>query len=237
MTTTLSGPFVEFTANYTHADELGGKLTSLFSTNGIRTHFLVHDVLVDLAGRDSIRDFLASDGTSLKVYESDNTDTSVTDQSPGASISGSNGRYTVSTAPSAGFSFIKLSDPLAGAQELRSATRADGKTLNSANAWLSKTQDRNTHQWSYFVNVFDVNNTAGSSYTLEFAPGTGQTNRAPVLDPIDNLTINAGDYISFPITAFDPEVRPRPGAGQFHAHGDGDVSERLQVARRFPGGP
>lgn len=205
MTSTLSGRFVEFTANYTHADELGGELTSLFSTNGIRTHFLVHDVLVDLPGRDGIRDFLALDGTSLKVYESDCTDTSAADLSAGASIFGSNGRYTVSTAPSTGFSFIKLTDPLAGAPELRSATRADGKTLNPANAWLSKTQDRTTHQWSYFVNVFDVNNTAGSSYTLNLAPGTGQTNRPPVLDSIANLTINAGSYISFPISAFDPD--------------------------------
>ena len=205
MTATLSGRFAEFTANYTHADELGGQLTSLFSTNGVQTHFLVQDVLVDLPGRDGIRDFLANDGDGLKVYESENTDSSVTDQSGSAALSGTNARYTLSTAPSSGFSYLKLTDPLAGAQTLRSATRADGKALSAANAWLSKTQDRNTHLWNYFVNVFDVNNTAGLAYTLEFAPGTGQTNRPPVLDPISSWTINAGEFVAFPITASDPD--------------------------------
>ena len=58
MMTTLSGRFIDFTASYTHADELGGQLTSLIDT--INTHTLVQDVLVDLPGRDGIRDYLAS---------------------------------------------------------------------------------------------------------------------------------------------------------------------------------
>ena len=206
MTSTLSGRFVEFTANYTHADELGGELTSLFSTNGIHTHFLVHDVLVDLPGRDGIKDFLAKDGEALRVYESENTDTLANDLSASSSISGSQGRYTVSTAPSSGFIFIKQSDPLGGTQQLRSATRGDGKALNAANAWLSKTQDRNTHQWSYFANVFDVNNTAGLPYTLQFEAAAGQTNRPPALDPINHLVVYVGYFLSFPITAFDPDA-------------------------------
>jgi hypothetical protein len=205
MISTLSGRFVEFTANYTHADELGGELTSLFSTNGVRTHFLVHDVLVDLPGRDGGRDFLAKDGTALKVYDSENTDSSVTDQSSSVSISGSDARYTVSTAPSSGFTYLQLSDPLTGAQALRSATRADGKALSAANAWLSRTQDRNTHQWSYFVNVFDVNNTAGHAYTLQYEASTGQTNRPPTLDALNNWTIFVGERLGFPITALDPD--------------------------------
>ena len=207
MTTTLSGRFVEFTANYTHADELGGQLTSLISTNGIRTHFLVHDVLVDLPGRDGIRDFLALDGTSLKVYESDNTDTAVADLSGSSSISGSGGRYTVSTVPFyRAWASSSCRIRWAGTRELRSAMRADGKTLNPANAWLSKTQDRETHLWSYFVNVFDVNNTAGLSYTVEF--GAPPTNHPPVLNPIPDRTITVGDSVSFYITASDPDNDP-----------------------------
>ena len=204
MTSSLSGRFVSFTANFTHADDLGGQLTSLISN--ITTHVLVHDVLVDLPGRDSVRDFLALDGSILRVYESQNADTTVADQSGLASISGSNLRYTVTTTPSSGFIFIKLSDPLAGAQTLRSATRVDGKALNPANAWLSQTQDRNTHKWSYYVNVFDANNTAGLSYTLQFGPLTDQANRPPVLDPIPDHSVPVGAYLGFAITASDPDA-------------------------------
>ncbi|MCP4995615.1 MAG: calcium-binding protein, partial [Gammaproteobacteria bacterium] len=57
MTCSLSGQFVEFDATFYHSDELGGELTSLMT--GVNTHFLVGDVLLDLPGRDDIRDFLA----------------------------------------------------------------------------------------------------------------------------------------------------------------------------------
>src|SRR5262249_31310527 len=60
METTLSGTFTAFSATFSHADALGGRLTSLIDS--VNTHFLVHDVRVDLPGRDSVRDFLALDG-------------------------------------------------------------------------------------------------------------------------------------------------------------------------------
>ncbi len=53
MTASLDGKFAEFDATIEHADELGGRLTSL--VNEPETHFLIHDVLVDLPGRDGIR--------------------------------------------------------------------------------------------------------------------------------------------------------------------------------------
>ena len=202
MTCTLAGRFTDFTANFTHADELGGELTSLISDQP-HTHFLVHDVLVDLPGRDGVRDFLAKDGDVLRVYESDNADTTVTDISANSTVSNPNGRYTVGTAPSSGFIFIKLTDPLGGQQTLSSATRADAKAINLANAWLSQTQDRNTHEWSYFVNIFDVNNTDGLAYTLQYQASAAATNRPPILDPINNWTITTGNRLGFPITAVD----------------------------------
>ena len=36
-------------------------MTSLIAQEDVNTHFLVHDVLVDAQGRDSIEDFLALD--------------------------------------------------------------------------------------------------------------------------------------------------------------------------------
>jgi len=82
MTCSLSGRFVEFEADYSHSDELGGELTSLMEA--VNTHFLVRDVLADLPGRDNIRDFLARDGGVYRVYESEAIDTDVTDHSSSA---------------------------------------------------------------------------------------------------------------------------------------------------------
>lgn len=205
MISTLSGRFIEFTANYTHSDELGGELTSLISGQP-NTHLLVHDVLVDLPGRDGIRDFLAKDGDVLRVYESENADTVVADLSNNSSIvSSSEGQYTLNTTRSSGFMHIKLSDPQNGRQALRSALRADGKAINGANAWISQTWEATARRWDYYVNLFDVNNTAGQSYALQYQPLLGQTNRPPRLDAINNWTINLGDRLGFPITAFDPD--------------------------------
>lgn len=204
MESSLSGRFISFTASYTHSDDLGGQLTSLITN--VTTHSLVHDVLVDLPGRDSIRDFLALDGNTLRVYESQNADTVAADLSANSSIaSGVSGTYTVSTTPSSGFNYIKLTDPLAGQQDLHSATRSDGKNINTNNAWLSKTFDENSLQWSYFVNIFDANNTASAGYTLRYQPSATATNRPPQLYPINNWTISAGNYLSFPIVGSDPD--------------------------------
>ncbi|MHB8894636.1 MAG: calcium-binding protein, partial [Candidatus Geothermincolia bacterium] len=82
MTTSLSGEFTQFSAAYTHADALGGQVTSLIE--GVATHTLLHDVLVDLPGRDGIRDFLADDLGVLSVYESQSLQSSVSDLYTGA---------------------------------------------------------------------------------------------------------------------------------------------------------
>jgi hypothetical protein len=204
MTSTLSGKFVEFTAYYTHADELGGQLTSLI-TGQPRTHLLVQDVLVDLPGRDTVRDFLARDGAELRVYESENADTAVTDQSAESSVVNDGGRYRIRTAPFAGFLFIRLPDPVGGRQVLPSVQRADGKLLYGSNAWLSQTWDRAARKWDHFVNVFDVKNAAGADYLLQYKGAPARTNRPPVIDPLSNWVLAPTDRLSFPVTASDPD--------------------------------
>jgi len=57
MTASLAGQFVEFNATFTHADALGGALTSLIRQ--VNTHEPIRDVLVELPGRDTVRDFMA----------------------------------------------------------------------------------------------------------------------------------------------------------------------------------
>src|SRR5688572_4833169 len=89
MESNLAGKFVDFTATFTHADELGGALTSLLQATN--AHLLLRDVRVDLPGRDVVRDFLAIDGASLRVYESAGPDNAVTDMSAQASLTAANG--------------------------------------------------------------------------------------------------------------------------------------------------
>ncbi|MBW2031293.1 MAG: hypothetical protein JRJ31_19715 [Deltaproteobacteria bacterium] len=148
---TLSGRFVKFTAEFSHSDELGGQLTSLIDS--VNTHFLVRDVLVDLPGRDSVRDFLARDGDVLRVYESDNVDTEVVDQSSAATLvlednNGAEIRYTLNTPITAGFMYVRLPDPFNGQKVIAGAVRSDGKIIKPQNVWLSKTRNPD-HSWNY----------------------------------------------------------------------------------------
>jgi hypothetical protein len=202
MTCSLSGEFTEFTADFIHSDELGGELTSLLAANN--THFLVHDVLVDLPGRDGVSDFLAEDTPDsgfFQVYESDNLTTAVTNQSAVSSLSGSGNTYTLFTSATPGCMYVKLPDPHAGQMILQKVVRSDGKRIQAANAWLSKSRDGDNN-WLYYVNLFDVNTT--NSYTLSFGepPASPQ---APILQFIPDLNGVEGMLLSFLVEASDPD--------------------------------
>ena len=157
MLTTLMGNFVEFNAEYTHADSLGGALTSLIKS--VATHLLVHDVKVDLAGRDNIRDFLALDGTTLRVYESEGIETDVSNASANAQLlSNGTGEYSLSFPASTGLVYVKLPDPSLGKMPPGPLTRSDGKRIPTENVWLSKVRDANLNV-SHYINFFDGNTT------------------------------------------------------------------------------
>ena len=168
MQTTLSGRFVEFTATFAHADELGGALTSLIDT--VNTHSLIKDVRVDLPGRDTVRDFLAKDGDVYRVYETDAGDTAVTDQSAAASliagVASSDAITVALTAPpTAGFFYVKLPDPYRGSKAVGRVIRSDGKFMAAENVWFSKTL-KSSGQWDYFINVFDAGTPGRYNVTL-----------------------------------------------------------------------
>ncbi|HKQ29894.1 MAG TPA: Ig-like domain-containing protein, partial [Burkholderiales bacterium] len=207
MTSTLMGKFVDFTATVSHADELGGAVTSLIPQDGIKTHLLVRDVKVDLPGRDNVRDFLALDGTTLRVYESSGLDTVVTDQSAfsamNAAGNGSNGEalYNMAAPATSGLMFVSLPDPHNGTRPVGRVTRADGKVMAQENVWLSKRRNPDK-SLSYFVNFFDAN-TPGL-YSLALVPGTNAP-RAPVLQFIPDRTVKEGEQISFIVEASDPD--------------------------------
>ena len=224
MTCSMSGQFVEFSAEYSHSNELGGELTSLL--DAVNTHFLVQDVLVDLPGRDGIRDFLAKDGGVYRVYESESMDTDVLDQSSFSNLqpTGQAGCYTLSTPITAGFMYVQLSDPFGGNKVIKEVVRSDGKYIKPENAWLSKTRNED-HTWQHFINLFDVNTT--NSYTVIFEDAAAAPD-APVLQFIPNRSSAEGQQLSFLVEASDPDgttpslfVAPLPALATFTDQGNG----------------
>jgi Chitobiase/beta-hexosaminidase C-terminal domain/Putative Ig domain len=204
MTCTLSGQFISLDARVSHSDELGGELTSLIKQENTRTHTLVRDVLVDLLGRDTVRDFLALDEDVYRVYETDSADTEVSDQSGASTLTlvsqvGSRLRYALTTPVTAGFMFVKLQDPNGGQKVILEAARSDGKTIKKENIWLSKA--RNGQGWDHFINLFDVNTTGVYSIILDDATVLPLP---PVIEFIPDRTGVESQGLAFTVTASDP---------------------------------
>lgn len=205
METTLAGKFTEFTARFTHADELGGALTSILQATN--AHFLLRDVRVDLPGRDQVRDFLAQDGDVIRVYESDGADTEVTDRSAAATLTATTGstNYRLAFPATAGFAYVKLRDPYNGTKVLGTIMRSDAKQLAPENVWLSRTRNEQSKQWEYWVNFFDVNTTG--IYDSQFdAPPAGA--QPPVMQFIPDRSVEEGRQVSFIVEASSPAAKP-----------------------------
>lgn len=223
MESNLAGTFVEFDARFTHADELGGALTSLLEATN--AHLLVRDVRVDLPGRDMVRDFLAQDGDRYTVYESDNVDSPVTDRSREATLGTANGGYQLSLPASQGFLYVRLPDPYRGQMALGPVQRSDAKTIAAENVWLSRTRNADTKQWEYWFNVFDVNSPGG--YNVAFKPHDAVP-RPPVLQFIPDRVVKEGEQVSFLVEGSSPMGRkvtlaasPLPVGAVFQDQGDG----------------
>lgn len=228
MSASLSGRFESFDATFTHSDELGGSLTSLLTATN--AHALVHDVWVDLPGRDSVRDFLARDGAGLKVFESENVDTSALDQSAAATLQvvsdgGGETGYNLNFAATDGFAYVKLSDPQSGQRIVTRVLRSDGKLLPTSNVWFSKTRNPADNSWNHFINVFDVN-TSGR-YVVVYGGQRAQS-LAPVLQLVSNRVGAETHTTSFVVEASDPNggvpvlsAAPLPAGAQFVDQGNG----------------
>ena len=206
METSLSGTFTQFLAEFSHADELGGKLTSLIRE--VNTRLMKQAVLVDLPGRDSVRDFLALDEGVLTVFESEGHDGVVADLSGASSLAlvGQNGlqsTYRVTVPPTAGPLYVSKTFIATDDMRILSATRSDGKRLSRHNAWFSKTRETGTDPWDYALNLFDVN--GGGTYTL-VVEDLMLFPLAPVLQPIGDRSVRIGDPLGlgFLVAASDP---------------------------------
>ncbi|MFC1749235.1 calcium-binding protein [Pseudomonadota bacterium] len=228
MLTTLAGRFTEFTADFVHVDEFGGELTSLIDATN--AHLLIHDVLVDLPGRDGVTDFLAQDGMGVRVFESDSVDTEVNDYSATASFSldsqgGGDVIYNLDFTPTLGAAYVQLSDPHEGEKEIHAVLRSDGKLVSSHNAWLSKRRNKDMNSWDYFINLFDVSTTG--AYSVHLGNYSGGA-RSPVLQFVTDRTTHEGKQVSFIVEASDPDgttpvltAVPLPEGAGYIDQGDG----------------
>jgi hypothetical protein len=199
-------------------DELGGAVTSLLENPA--THLLLRDVLVDLPGRDGIRDFLARDGETLKAYESERLDTAVPDLSSQARLArtgqgGSEVRYELTAPVSSGFSYFRFPDPHGGQKVLKAVTRSDGKRIKLENAWLSKSRNRdqaspNYLQWEHWFHLFDAD--SPGSYTVAFdAP-------APVAPLLGEHVVAGGLPVQHLAVPRDAEALGRRAVGLHLRH-------------------
>ncbi|ANI12763.1 hypothetical protein A9C11_01665 [Pseudomonas citronellolis] len=207
MESTLSGEFIDFSASFTHPDELGGSLTSLLKA--ANTYFLLRDVLVDLPTRDRIRDFLAFVGDDLYVFESDaagearNAPCSdctavrrLTAQLKGGSV-----QRTLVVSVEPGFGYARVPDPYAGSKGLRRVVRVDGTAVSPANAWLSKERSADGRTFDYYLNLFDTQ--PASEYAIEFGDLT-QEPKPPVFQHVMDRSVHEGGQVGFMVRASDP---------------------------------
>ena len=172
MVTTLSGRFVAFSAEYTHAPDLGGEMTSLIRASSASE--LVREMLVDLPGRDAVRDFLADtdgDPENLpdRIFESSCGDLPVNTVSGGTSgnPTATNPDVVLTTAVLPGWTYTRVPDPASGLVPLAEVLRSDGKRLRTENFWISREQDERIKTlYHHFANLIDFDSTG--IYTLRY---------------------------------------------------------------------
>ena len=202
MSTTLSGRFVKFDASFTHADEIGGQLTSL--VQNVTTYTLLKDVLVDLPGRDSQFDFLVNTtiprvamydiltaGGEIKpdfILESDQP-APIPVERVASEFSGALGGASTAatlrltgTASSNAWVYTSVPAPLAGKARLLSVVRSDGKAINPRNVWISKHFVKSPASVVYRLNLLDYNPSAQAEYALNFSLDSVDTPPAPIAD-------------------------------------------------------
>lgn len=181
MITSLSGEFIEFKASYTHASELGGRDTSLI--HSLDAHFIARECLVDLPGRDNVKDFLADtdrdpDMIPDAIYESEGNILPV-NQITGAVITQplANRKFRFSVlANKADWVYLRMDDPGQARLAIEKVVRLnDGKIINLRNVWTNVRYRRpDNFKYTYF-NLLDLA-TAGTTYEYEV------TYAAPAVD-------------------------------------------------------
>ena len=210
MESNLAGEFKAFNASFTHADELGGELTSLLQA--ANENYLVRDVLMDLPGRDSLRDFLAYSVTEeLYLFESESTGLNeagctnckkVTQVNNAVISAEDSSRSLFDFEPVGGLTYASGTDPFDGSKVLAKVVRENGSIVHPQNAWLSKKRAEDKINFEYFVNIFD-NNSSGS-YTLYWGGNVVDIPQPPVIQFMPDVITFEGGNVGFLVNATDP---------------------------------
>ena len=195
MESTLSGKFEDFTARFTHSDELGGELTSLIEE--VNTHTLLGEVLLDNTGQDQIRDFLTKtpsddvdfQGYDLKIYSSDGSEYGA---SYALNAVYSNGVVTRDAQP--GFSFVSIEDNEFQNKQITEVRRSDGKVMNAANVWIAGRVQPDFSE-VYSINIFDFEDQSSSASTYSYTISLEEkvNVKFPGFLPMEDIVFNIQD--------------------------------------------
>jgi hypothetical protein len=223
MTCPLRGTFTNCSARIAHADELGGELTALIAASNLHVRLLLRDVLDERPGRDTVRDFLASD---MRLYGSGGDEHAVSNMSAAAVLTAEDGRYRLALpgAPPAGCIYVCLANPEPADRVLAAVVRSDGKRLRAENAWTARVRE-GAGEWEDRLRVFDTD-VGGTEYSVVFADRPAE-NRPPVLRPIGGRSVRSGGHAAFDVDADDEAVIPAlytgplPAGASFADRGDG----------------
>ncbi len=238
MESSLSGSFIGFDASFTHADELGGALTSLLEA--ANAHLLIGEVRVDLPGRDGLRDFLVRDGADVLLFESERTGVSeglcaecaaVEDASATASLGEGVETGEISSHPfqfttAGGLVYARVPDPWQGTKSVDAVVRSDGRALPRGNAFLTRERAPNETDFEYWLNVFDFG--GSGQYEVRFG-AIDLPPLAPVFAAVPARETVEGGQVGFLVRATDPNgdavalsVAGLPSGARFEADGDGE---------------
>jgi beta propeller repeat protein len=174
MITSLSGEFLEFKASYSHASELGGLETSIIKS--LNAYLIAHEVLNDQAGRDRIKDFLATTDNNPQLipnalYESEGNILPVNYLTNAAVLgsAGPGGSFQVSlTADKTGWGYLRLNDPGQAKMPIANVVRSDGKILNTNNVWTNIRYSPINNDKLTYLNLFDLVDLQNYTYTVNY---------------------------------------------------------------------
>ncbi len=204
ITSSLEGEFTNFSATFTHSDQLGGLDTSLIAS--VVTHTLIHAGNFAFANDNGATSYLAEDTINSgnlpdMLYLSDGTTAPVNVATDFASASAGTLAYTVTADVTSGWDYLQLPDPGAG-YTLYKVVRSDGKTFDPDQAWTTdRTFDAAGHaSVDYELHLLDDNSTG--SYTVYYKPTTIGPVAVSAVGPVS--TPQAGGVASVPVTFNEP---------------------------------
>ncbi len=223
MITSLSGTFLEVSANYTHSSALGGAETSLIQS--VSAYLFLHEVLNDQAGRDNVKDFLADTSGAVdaignlipdSIYESQGNILPVNLLTNVAVVGGGASCQVNVAANFQGWGYIRVPDPGQAKLPIGSVVRSDGKVLNPNNYWSNVHFEPINNLEHDYLNILDLVDIGNYSYsvtytnipgdvtppvtTLSFAGSVSHTNGAYYVTPETQIYFLAAD--ASPVSIF-----------------------------------